>query len=54
MLLMNSTSASSRFLLLPELREQSVSAQQPVVRRYSLARLPSLRSDPLPEERGRD
>jgi hypothetical protein len=54
MLVMNSNSANSRFLLLPELNEQSVSAQQPVVRRYSLARLPSLRAEPLPQERGRE
>jgi hypothetical protein len=51
---MNSNSANSRFLLLPEQGEQSVSAQQPVVRRYSLARLPSVRAEPLPKERGRD
>jgi hypothetical protein len=46
---MNSKSANSRFLLLPELSEQSVSAKQPVVRRYSLARLPAAPAEPLPQ-----
>jgi len=44
---MNSKSANSRFLLLPELSEQSVSAKQPVVRRYSLARLPAAPAEPV-------
>lgn len=48
---MNATNAGSRFLLLPELSEPSVSAKQPVLRRYSLARLPVSRADPLPERR---
>jgi hypothetical protein len=51
MLVMNASTASSRFLLLPEL-ERTVSAQQPVLRRYSLARLPQLRDDARPEGRG--
>jgi len=50
MLAMNASTASSRFLLLPE-SEPSVSAKQPVLRRYSLARLPQLRADPRPGRR---
>jgi hypothetical protein len=46
---MNATNISSRFLLLPELSEPSISAKQPVLRRYSLARLPVAQTDPLPE-----
>jgi hypothetical protein len=43
---MNSDHAGSRFLLLPELSEPSVTSKQPVLRRYSLARLPALQMDP--------
>jgi hypothetical protein len=43
---MNSDNAGSRFLLLPELSEPSVTSKQPVLRRYSLARLPVLQMDP--------
>jgi hypothetical protein len=46
---MNITNVSSRFLLLPELDERSVSAKQPILRRYSLARLPALRAEPRPD-----
>jgi hypothetical protein len=48
---MNTTTSRSRFLLLPELSEPSVTAKQPVLRRYSLSRLPASRADPLPERR---
>jgi hypothetical protein len=48
---MNTNTASSRFLLLPELGERPVSAQQPVLRRYSLTRLPALRAEPGGERR---
>jgi hypothetical protein len=48
---MNATTSRSRFLLLPELSEPAVTAKQPVLRRYSLARLPAVRADPLPERR---
>jgi hypothetical protein len=48
---MNTNSITSRFLLLPELSDTSVNAKQPVLRRYSLARLPALRSEPQPERR---
>ena len=53
MLVMNASTASSRFLLLPEL-EPSVRGKQPVLRRYSLARLSQLRDEPRPERRGAD
>jgi len=46
MFAMNSDNAGSRFLLLPELSEQSVTSKQPVLRRYSLARLPAVHVDP--------
>ncbi len=54
MLVMNANNAKSRFLLLPELREQPVGSKQPVLRRYSLARLPVDRAAPLGEKRVRD
>ena len=53
MLVMNASTASSRFLLLPEL-EPSVIGKQPVLRRYSLARLSQLRDESRPERRGAD
>jgi hypothetical protein len=46
MLDMNSDNAGSRFLLLPELSEPSVTSKQPVLRRYSLARMPAPHVDP--------
>ncbi len=54
MVSMNNNSVNSRFLLLAEQSKQSVSAKQPVVRRYSLARLPAMRAEPLRHEPGRD
>ncbi|MGD0198164.1 MAG: hypothetical protein ABSC56_09705 [Solirubrobacteraceae bacterium] len=50
---MESTNASSRFLLLPELNEPTVSAKQPIVRRYSLARIPVPSSEPPAESHER-
>lgn len=50
MLSMNPANAKSRFLLLPELRDPSVSSKQPVLRRYSLARLPSERAEQRRED----
>ncbi|MGA2470008.1 MAG: hypothetical protein ABSG64_04885 [Solirubrobacteraceae bacterium] len=48
---MEDKNGRSRFLLLPEQCEPSVSAKQPVLRRYSLARIPAQRADPLPARR---
>ena len=48
---MNPSNASPRFLLIPEL-EPAVGSNQPVLRRYSLARLPQLRAEPAPRGGG--
>jgi hypothetical protein len=48
---MESKNGRSRFLLLPELSEPSAGAKQPVLRRYSLARIPAPGADPLPARR---
>jgi hypothetical protein len=48
---MENKNGRSRFLLLPEVSAPSVSAKQPVLRRYSLARIPAQRADPLPARR---
>jgi hypothetical protein len=46
MIVMTSSNKRSRFLLLPELGEPAAGAKQPVLRRYSLTRIPAKHAEP--------